>query len=383
MEPGSAEESDEEDRPALPGVEPWKKILVSIAGVTGNAILAFLIALLVFWVGKPCVQSRIGYVDPDSAAWEAGLRIGDRITAVDGEAIDCWDDFMMEAAFDQRVVLTVSNETSAAREVVLATEDTDEGIRIVSGLSPVNYCRVGGVVEDSSAERAGLRRGDTIVEFAGQKLMSRSHLVALVEEHADRPTDAVVEKDGEERSVTLTPEYDEEQDRVLIGILFEPLAMEYDGISHPRPSYQLKSHASQIFNVLRKLATPRESREMQSKIGGPVLILGAYWKMIQIHLMLAIWFTGFLNVNLAILNILPLPVLDGGHVVVYCWEWITGRPASRRLVAWLWNIFTVLLIALLIRLTWNDLSRWKQMFGSGSSAPAAIEETNSPPADSP
>ena len=98
------------------------------------------------------------------------------------------------------------------------------------------------------------------------------------------------------------------------------------------------------------------------------------WLMLKSSFILAVWFTGFLNVNLAIINLLPLPILDGGHVVMNLWEGITRRPASPRLVNALANLFAVLFIALFLTLTFRDSVRHLvppiQRWIAGEEAPA-------------
>ncbi len=381
LDPGeSPKTADGQPRP-LPNIAPWRKILVAIAGVTGNMLFAVLLAYIVFWAGKPCVQSRVGFVDPESPAAEAGIQLGDDILTVDGEPIGGWDDFLLEAAFSEQVVLTVSNEVDGLREITVPTEDTDAGIRLVTGIGPVNFCSVGGVIEGSSAEAAGIQKDDVIVEFAGEKLLSQGHLIYLVDQHRDEPVIGVVDRGGEHIELTLTPKYDQEADRALIGIRFKALAVEYNGISHPTVSYQIRSHASQIFNILHHLTQRKTAKKMAGNIMGPVGILTVIWHMIQTKFMLALWFTGLLNVNLAILNILPIPVLDGGHIIVFIWEIITRRRASERVVVWLWNVFAALIIGLFVLLTVRDFTRLGNPFGGNGredEKPAAVEAVPEP-----
>ena len=105
-----------------------------------------------------------------------------------------------------------------------------------------------------------------------------------------------------------------------------------------------------------------------------------YWLAVKSSLMIAVWFTGFLNVNLAILNILPLPVLDGGHIVLSLWEWITRRPVSAKIVTWIWNLFAVLLIAVFLLLTYRDVVRLILPLFTRRAPAAAEAVTNTPPA---
>jgi regulator of sigma E protease len=92
-------------------------------------------------------------------------------------------------------------------------------------------------------------------------------------------------------------------------------------------------------------------------VGGPVSIFVMLYLMVRASFSLALWFTGFLNVNLALVNLLPLPVLDGGHIILNLWAWITRRPIPAAVVRWLVNLFGVLLILLFVTLTIRDSKR--------------------------
>jgi Zn-dependent protease len=92
-------------------------------------------------------------------------------------------------------------------------------------------------------------------------------------------------------------------------------------------------------------------------VGGPVAIIVYYYGMVQASLMLAVWFTGFLNINLAIINLLPIPVLDGGHIVFSLWEWVFRRPVHAKVINFLVNFFALLLIGVFLALTFRDVDR--------------------------
>jgi regulator of sigma E protease len=152
--------------------------------------------------------------------------------------------------------------------------------------------------------------------------------------------------------------YDEGLDRRLIGIGFNTIGdLDFESRAHPTPWAQVRGHATAIFSFLGALATPSTSGAAAGAVGGPVLILMMLWLMLKSSFILAVWFTGFLNVNLAIINLLPLPVLDGGHVVMNLWEGLTRRPAPPRLINALANVFAVLFIALFLALTFRDSVR--------------------------
>lgn len=385
MEPGGKPKEGEESKPPLPRVAPWKKILVSLAGVTGNALLAVLLAYIVYWVGKPSAPHErtcsIGFVETNSPAYAEGLREGDRIVAVNGVTVGNWDEFTAASALSPMAKLDVDT-AAGRREIELAMEKNWMGIWMVPGISWVNLCGVAGVVPGSSAEAAGIRAKDVIVEFDGRPLHSREHLIYLVNQARDREVPAKVERDGGLVEVRVRPTYDEASGRALIGVMFNTMDIDYDQIVHPAPWSQIRQHATGIVRFLKALTSRREARAASQAVGGPVAILIVFWWTVQRSLILGIWFTCFFNVNLAIFNLLPIPILDGGHVVFALWEILTRRPLSERFYNRIINFFAILLIALFLFLTYRDIFRWiVPLFGRGARAAAVEAVTNEPPAE--
>lgn len=377
MEPGGGERVDDEGQPlpAPPRIAPWKKILVALAGAAGNLALAVILAYVVYGVGKsfapPDDACTIGYVQPESAAYAAGLRMGDRVLDVNGASIRHWDDlaFAVGTAEAGPIVARVESPDGQTRMLDLPADEL-LGTRMLMGVGPANYCYVLRVEPGSSAEAAGLRAMDRIVSIDGVNLYSREHLIEIVSVRADEPLKTLIDRKGERFEVVLTPTYNEAAGRALIGVMFNTFDVK-------PPWAQIKGHAELIFKVLRALVSPKQAGQVAQNVGGPVAIFHAFWLYVQTGLVGALWFTGLLNVNLAVLNLLPLPVLDGGHVVFALWEAVTRKPVSARVVNVLVNVFAVLLIALFLFLTYRDVDRVadfsRLLNGETNAAPAEVE----------
>lgn len=364
-EAASAPKEEEEERQTYPPISPWKKIVVSVAGPFGNMVLAVGIAWLVYWIGMPAGPSEksalVGYVDRDSAAYAQGMRLGDEILSVNGTEVKNWREFQERSALQSSVTLGVRTAEGQTRTVELATEKGDFGEYTVRGLDGLGLCVVAMVEKDMPAEKAGLTAGDRIVEFNGKPVLSRPHFAEMLNDVKNIASPLKVTRvvDGQLAIVNLTvvPAFDEKTQRVRIGIGWLLPAVEYDTIVKPRPSVQLKEQASLIFRILKALVTPKQAKAAQSQMGGPVMIVIGYWYMLKTSLMLAVWFTGFLNVNLAILNLLPIPVLDGGHILFSLWEVITRRRVPPKVVEALVQVFAVLLIGVFVLITLRDIDR--------------------------
>jgi regulator of sigma E protease len=385
MDPSGVKQSDRgEGKRDLLQIAPWKKILVALAGVTGNMIFAIFLAYLVFWFGKPSAPHErnciVGFVETNSVAYALGLRMGDEISAVDAEPIRNWDDLIQACAIRKSVRLTVKSD-GGEKFITVPTEKNWIGVWAVDGIHWVNYCSVISVVPGSSAEQAGIKPGDTILSLDGKKLFSQQHLISLVTEARNRKMPAVIRRGDKEIEVEVQPSYNEEAKRALIGVAFDMMNLDYDQIVHPRPGAQIRDSASMIFRFLRALVTPHEAKAASQALGGPVAIFVTYWWTVQKSFMLTLWFTMVLNVNLAIINLLPIPVVDGGHILFSLWELVTRRPNSSKIVNFIMNAFAGLLIGVFVMLTYRDFERMIVPLFSRGPATVAEPITNAPPAE--
>ena len=345
---------------ALPPVAAWKKIIVAISGALGNIALAILLAWIVYWVGKPSTpaehSSVIGFVATNSIAYEKGLRAGNEIIAVNSRHVDNWNEILQENARHDEVILTIKQDGNL-HTISVPTAKNVFGIRVVEGLTEVSLCRVRAVEAGSTAHQAGIQNGDIIKAFDEIPIVSIEQLINLVRYRENIKVPIDVERNSELLSLLVTPQLDPKLKRARIGIQFDPMAIDYDYVVHIPPSVQLRKHATAILRAVRSLMTPKEARSTAQGIGGPLMILYMTLIMVRRGLIIALWFTCFLNVNLAILNLLPIPILDGGHVVFSLWELITRHPAHPKFVLWISQIFAALLIILFVMLTGRDILR--------------------------
>lgn len=363
------------DRP----VAPWKKIVVAAAGAAGNMVLAAIIAWIVYWGGKPSTPGErsavIGFVDTNSVAYTGGMRIGDEILAINDVPVATWNDVIQENARFETVRFAVRTPTGT-NMITVPTEKNALGFRMVDGLREVSLCKVMAVEAESSAAQCGVRPEDIIVRFNDVTVLSVEHLVALVSARPDMSTSLAVERDGQILTLTVSPRLDPALGRARIGIRFDPMAVDYDKVVHIPPSVQLKSHATSIFRVVRALLTPNEARNTSQGLGGPLMILYMIQDYVRKGIMIALWFMCFLNVNLAIINLLPIPVLDGGHIMFSLWEMVTRRPIHPKLIAWIYQVFFFLFIAAIILLSGRDFQRLYQLRQLSKTVASQMAVTN-------
>jgi regulator of sigma E protease len=346
----------------LPTIAPWKRIIVSIAGAAGNMVFAFILAWCVYIFGKPASvaeeTSVVGYVALSSEAYTNGLRCGDEIISVNGKPIKNWVDFLMTSSRHTVATVGVQRVSESLTLVIPGAESLGK-------IDSKGLCMVFNVTPGMSAAKAGFQRGDLLSEFDGQKIFSPAHLISIMQGYKGKTVPMAYLRDGKTLTTLVTPDYDPTTERIRIGIEFNPKQVDVDigKIVHPSPWSQIHFHSTAIFQTLHALTIPGQSGNTAKQIGGPLAILIAYYYVVKLSFMIALFFTSFLNVNLAIINLLPIPVLDGGHIVFSLWEMIFRRPLHSKIIIGLTNLFAILLITLFVFLTGRDTYRYTAIGG--------------------
>lgn len=345
----------------LPDVSPWKKIAVAAAGPLGNVLLAVVLAVLIWLIpgGEAASQFRpvIGTIETNSLAYAAGLRAGDEIRTVNGTAVRNWIDFTVEAFLKKgdTVALTVFNQgTERALNVPVVRKEAGEPV--MEGVEAAIPCLFGAVTKGGPADRAGVRSGDIALTFGGVPVLGWDHFTELIQAAApDTATELTVERKGKTVSLSIIPEFNAEYDRIMVGVQFGGLSLPW--MLYKNPLDQLKYDALAIARVLKALVTPSEAKQAAGGLGGPILIFSVLMMSIKTSLLNTFGLIRFLNINLAVLNLLPVPVLDGGHILFSLWHGITRRKVSVRIQTALINFFAVLLIGAMLLVTFNDAER--------------------------
>ena len=364
------EETVVEERPTYPEISPWKKVPVAVAGVIGNILLAIVLAWIVYKAPAAetgSTESVIGYVDQDVPAYAAGLRMGDRIIEVNGEAVDSWHDFTVLCVLDSGagsgIPIKIQRQDDEVIDLVIPATKGEMDETHIEGIGPASPCLVGEVIEGGSAEKAGIQSGDVVLSFDGVPVAGMIHFIDLVSERGGDTVSISLLRDGEQLELEVTPQLDTERGRALIGVQLTPAEMGVlPWMRHKNPWAQIKSDATEILRILKALVTPRESKQAAAALGGPVMILTYLWLSIKVSIFNAVGFLRFLNVNLAILNMLPIPVLDGGHIVFAIWEGLTRKRVPPKFVNALTNVFATLLICAFVLITFRDFVRLPRLF---------------------
>jgi regulator of sigma E protease len=353
----------------------WVRFLIVFAGPGMNFVLAAVIFMLVLaTVGRPVWPPVIGRVAPEAPAAAAGLQTGDLVVNVDGRRVSHWEDLEREVASSsgRPLPLTVARG-GATREVIVTPRLTEVRDPIFKdarqaweiGAGPQLLPQIGAVNSGSPAEKAGLKPGDVVVAVAGQSVFTPEELMQAIQKRAGQTFEVAVERAGRRVPLTVTASavkeknaagQDVEVGRIGVGIVTKTVNYE------PYPP-----HTAVWYGVVKtwdmtaltaKGLWKIVSRQIDSSnIGGPIQIASEAGRQAKEGPASLALFTAIISVNLALLNLLPVPMLDGGHLFFFVIEGIMGRPLSLRKREAAQQLGFVLLMLLMVYALYNDLVR--------------------------
>jgi regulator of sigma E protease len=356
----------------LPPARPLDKIIVAAAGPAASLGLAFLFACVVWLVGRPVSEAettnQIGYVLEGGPAARAGLQAGDRILSVNGHPVKringmgrMGDSVAWNVAVSSSPVIPIRFERDG-KERVVEVEPVIQPrsgwgrknlrqIQIIPAVTPM----VARVFSNSPAEQAGLRRGDLVVAANGKPLLSQPALAEILTATKGAPVKLTIRRGGVDFPLTVTPRIPEGEKQARIGIQWDERGVV--ALVHPSPLLQIKSSILTMWETISAV-TDRRSEVGVQQLSGPVGIMRVYYLLFQNPMgwQLALWFSVVLNVNLAIMNLLPLPVLDGGHILLALIEWICGHPIHQKTLEVVQSAFAMLLIGAMLYISFFDVS---------------------------
>ena len=345
----------------LPPAPPASKIMVAFAGPVMNIFLAVLLASIVWQIGLsvPINPSVVGWVEPGSREEQLGIRAGDRIVEVNDRSVKTWMDVQRAVAVSREPSVKVVIERDGQRtEYLLETE-----LNQMFGLKTINLYSQGrpyarAFQPDSPAEHSGMMVGDKFLSIEGVPVSSAQELRELVGKRAQMPTEVKVMRDGKVVTLIVVPHVDEKEKVGRMGVLLDD-ALEYEVVRPgPTPWHQFRDVFGLMGDTVYALVHSKQTGIGARSLSGPVGIAGGWWQEI-IHggVRRGLWFAVLLNINLAIINLLPLPILDGGHILLSVLEAIRRKPLNARVVHAVSTAFAVLLITFMLYVTFFDIQR--------------------------
>jgi regulator of sigma E protease len=333
-EPG--EESPEGSPMHFQSRRRWERALILLAGPGSNLVLAFVFVSAAYLLGIPQPAylrepPRIGYVEPDSAAQEAGLRPGDLVLTLGGKAMANWEVFQTEVALNPNRKMPITVERGGERlPLTLPVGETDRERMGYAGVSPVWPFEAEEVKEESAAEEAGILPGDRLVSLDGEPILYAPRgLEILASRRPGGRVETLWTRQGREMPLTMT--LGDCEGSGCMGVMMNPFleTRRYPLGDVPAASMEwMGRNTAVLFSTLGRLFTFRLSIRAMS---GPLEIAKFSGRFARAGFSNFLLFLAFLSLNLGILNLLPIPVLDGGHLFFLAVEGMRRRDLSMAL----------------------------------------------------
>jgi regulator of sigma E protease len=359
-----------------------KRMLIVAAGPVFNIFLAILIFFVFFAItGIDDIKPYIRQVQPGSVAQKAGLQVNDLILSVDGNSVEAWYDIDEAITGSNGNVLALGIDRDGTLIELEVKPKLKQGMDLLGdsisyydiGISafPELKAIVGDVSAGFPAEKAGLKKGDQIVSINGLPIENWQQMQTIISSSGGAELTISVNRDEEVFTVNLTPQHVETKNhlgkaekRYLIGISTQPLDIpEADLVTKRLNAVQaaLKS-VERTYSVcvlmVRSVAKMIDGSIPKENLGGPIMIAKMAGDQAKQGFDKLVQFIAFISINLAIINLLPIPVLDGGHLLFFSIEAIKRRPVSIKVREVAQQVGLFILIMLMILVFYNDITRF-------------------------
>ena len=340
----------------------WQKMLIAFAGPLFNIVLAIILFAVAYMIGiqqpkylnEPVV---VGYVEKNSYAEKAGLKPRDKIIAIDGEPVKNWKEFTIKIGMKagKTVVLDVIRDGKRISVTVKVPENISKDHL---GISPIIPAKIGTILPNSPAAKAGLQIGDEIIAINGKPIHSWFELVdALSQIKDDKEVTLLVKRNGKIFSVKVKPEYNETLKKYVIGIspMMETITVKYGfAEAFEKAIERTKELTVALYKVIKGLVTGEVSIKT---LGGPIAIAQFSGQALEAGIATFLFSMAFISLQLGYLNLLPIPVLDGGLILILLIESIIRRPLPEKAKEYLAYIGFALIGTLMIFVIFNDIMR--------------------------
>ena len=377
---GRLEGGEEDESEDLPPISYADKMIVAVMGAVFNIILAFCLSLILWGVGRDIIKTTVVDVAPEQIvnsageivpgpAFEAGLLAGDTILEIDDERIGDWMQL-------QNAVMTGTGRNDAGipttevtvlrgdKELTLTAHPvlvTSEDIRTL-GVQPGTDLVVSMVQENMPAFEAGMLPGDQPIALNGEPITSAAFLSVYLKNHPGGSIEVTLLREGQEVTLPIEPRIAPGEDSPRFGFAYY-----YEAQTervHRNPFEQITIMANTMKMTLVALVSQKSDVKVRN-MSGPVGIVHGLTTMARYGWIDLVWFLALINVNLAIFNVLPIPVLDGGHMLFATISKITGRPLPRRIMEGAYTACIVMLLSFVVYVSFFDVKRVGQDIGIG------------------
>ncbi len=355
----------------------WKRIAIVAAGPIANFLLAILLFAGLYSYGIPEPAAKLRAPAEHSIAYQAGLRGGERVTAINGDAVHAWDDLrwlMVQSVVDGKparmdVEMPATNEADGKilRTVTVPVDSisTEELEGDFLGNLGIDLARpravLGQVVSDGPAMRAGLQQGDVVVAINGMAIRDGLALIEAVRAAPEKTLAVQLLRNGQPLTMNVTPEKVAQNDQTFGRIKVEVPMMPEMITAGSNPVVALGKAVKKTWDTsamtIKMVGKMIVGEVSWKNVTGPITIADYAGQTARIGWISYLSFIAFVSISLGVMNLLPIPVLDGGHLLYYAVEVLTGRPVSERFGAIAQRAGVGILMTLMLVAVFNDINR--------------------------
>lgn len=366
--------------------KPWKKIAIVAAGPIMNLLIAVVLFSAIFMIPKEDLATKIGSIIPDSPVATTSLKKDDEVVAIDGKAVQSWEDVNFALADrmgeDGNIAVTVkpANHPQSETTVQVPIEhfmqtadnrttgkDTMESLGILPWL-PTIPAVIDSLDPNGAGAKQGLKKGDTITAMNGKPINDWITMSRTVRAYPEQTIQFSVLRDGKNLTLPITPASKKTMMGAKIGVIGAgnvPVdntipadykkTVVYSPLGAIKKAYQKTEYVSMMtLKSFGKMVTGQVSLD---NISGPITIAKVAHQSFNIGWEAVLSFMGLISLSLAVMNLLPIPVLDGGHIVMYLYEAVRGKPLPEQAQEWGMKVGLALLACFMLLAVGNDVSR--------------------------
>lgn len=337
----------------------WHRALILLAGPVTNLVFAVVFLGIAFMLGVevPAYRAQppvVGWVEPDSPAAQAGVEAGDRVSSLDGDSITTWRQLETSVltAGSRTMPMTIERDGRQLHLELTPTTFSRYGFGYAGVLPPLGTTVVQ-LLPGSPAERAGLQPGDRITAVAGEPVSQFYDLMRLISPRAGEPTAIEIERDGARQTLEVTPDDQGGEGKIGIALVFPTELERYGPLAAISAGFaESRRMTVETFRVLGRLLTRKAPL---SQVSGPLDIARISGDAARSGVNAVVWLLGLISLQLGIFNLLPIPILDGGHLAIIAFESVIRRDLSIRLKERILEVGFVMLLVLMVVVLFNDI----------------------------
>jgi len=339
----------------------FERAAIVVAGPIMNIVLAAILMVCPYIIGVAVEKYmtepvKVSWMEKGSLAEKSGIKLGDTIDKVNGETVNVWADYFNFLASGETVETVTVQRDLGTKLIKIPAQEASSYVHF--GIHPFTLPKVGGLQGGMPAANAGIEVGDVVVAIDGEAVATWSEMAEIISSKGGQDVVLTLSRNGKTLSKPIIPKLNEKLNKGFIGITpySEMRTVSYPvSVSVSKGMRDFKNMSLAVFKFLKTLVSGE--KEAFKNLGGPIMIYQVTGVVAKSGFTSLLKFMGFLSLQLGILNLFPIPVLDGGHLLFYGIELVRRKPISQKKQELVQNVGMALLLFMIVAVSYNDIIR--------------------------